>query len=246
MAVEKAYLQKIMSEAGVPDEQAQALLGNEKLTKTLVDGFSRQEDYSRNMDLTAAEKKKAEEAYAANQKWYQDNLARLAEAEELRAKFGQQPDPNAGQGIDPSRFVSREAFEKAVNDARISAINANVEITKHALRAMDDYRTRFNKALDLDGLQKYALELNLPLNVAYEKFIQPDAEAKAKADEEIRITKAVQERVQAELSKHNLPVDAGPKEPHLMFDPLPTDKVPGSDRERMAAFAEAWNTTAPR
>ena len=254
MAIDaKKWLEDAARDAGLPDDVAKALLSNDKLLGKVGEGVMLRSDYSRSQDQLTAEKSAAE---AAQRKWYADNqtvvdqyAASLTAYEQKYGKLDANNGGNNGGGnFDPSKYVStadyQKALDKAANDAYQRAVSTNVTITKEAIRAANDYSRRFGKDLDLDALEKYALEKQLPLRQAYTEFISAEATAKADADETARIDKAVSERVAAELSKHNLPGENSTNEPHVLFDRLnaPPDQHVLTEREQLASFTEAWNS----
>lgn len=259
MAVDaKKWLEDAAREAGLPEDVAKALLASDKLVSRVGEGVMLRSDYSRSQDQLAAEKRAAEEA---QRKWYTDNQAvvdnyatQLAEYERRHGKLdgNGNGNGNGSGGFDASRYMSKADIEKALEAARKDAFDrsvaTNVTITKEAIRAANHYSRTFGEDLDLDALEKFALDKQLPLRQAYSEFIADKAAAKAKADEEARITKQVNERVAAELSKHNLPSESSPNEPHVLFDRLkaPPEQTAPTEREQFNAFKEAWDSAPAR
>lgn len=250
----KAYLQKLAQESGLDADAQSALLKaveNEKFAGSLNDSIAMRSDYSRNMDdlkKQRAEFDKNKEEWSA---WYKkaiaDDAAREAELQNFRQRFGV---INDGSQPAPSAF-DQQAFEKRIleeADKRIRAAQqVNITITKEATKAASDYYARFGKPLDVDGLEKFAIESNLPLRTAYEQFIAAEVRAKDEAATAERIKREVDEKVKAELSKHNLPTDPVEHEPHVFFDraTFKPDQSRPDERTQLNAFREAWNNPHP-
>ncbi len=243
MAVDaKQFLTELAQQAGIAvTDLAPVLkvLDNPQLAKALGDSVERQSDYSRNMDRVKA----AETALKNNQeewkKWHDGNVAYV---KELETKVGvTRTDP-----ANPNPTVTSPAdFEKKLKEATDRNLALSVNITKAALRVQDDYRSRFGKALDLDALEKFALDKNLTIENAYKEMIAPDIKVQEEAAQKKAIEDGIKAGVSAELSKHNLPIDtaaadAGGVSPFY----APRSDKPLGEGERARGFAETWNQNA--
>jgi len=91
--------------------------------------------------------------------------------------------------FDTSKFVTREDIQKQLGDrdARYAGV------IKQMGRLASKHAVDFKEALDVDALEKLAIETNLPLDVAYERMIGPRMEEARKTAAEAEMDKARQE-----------------------------------------------------
>jgi len=240
----KQYAQQLAKDAGLPDEQAKVFLeaiGNEKVSKAISDGFLRQDDYSRNMD--AIRKKEADLT-----KYYQDQVAIAAKNQEVVNEYDAQVkkykelygelDGTARASVDTSNFIDKKTFEEALNRQG----QQSIQITKIATRCATDYYARFQKVLDIDALEKFTLESGLPLQAAYEKFIDPQVKEIENASFAEKLKKAREEGLTEGLSKRDNPTDTGPAAPNGFMGNLL--KKPEGAPNPSRSFVEAWNSAS--
>lgn len=261
MAVDlKKYLTDITKSAGASEAETQALLGvlsNDKLAKALGDDIQRHDEFSRSMDQLRTQQKEFEAKQAEWTTWYegavQQDTTRQQQLDAYRQRFGEldanaNGNPNGNpygnpSGFDPSKYVSRDDYQKAIQEAETRALGTAVQVSKELTRCSQDYFIKFGKPLDVDAFEKFALESRLPLRNAYDSFIAPEVKAKTDAEFEAKLRAAKEEGAREALSKHNLPTEAQHTEPHVLFEAINRDvaknPVPG-ERARMDSFAEAW------
>jgi hypothetical protein len=249
MTVEEAktYFQKLAQDAGLDETSTNAIvagLGNEKFAKELVNGYKRQDEFSRSMDQVRTKETELtkwynEQAVPA----YQANLTGLQKLQEYEKRFGNLEEADPDKAVLPKDVLTRKEFEDLLKQRD----QAYVNLTKTVSNVQMDYFKKFGETLDLNTLEKEALASGLPLETAYEKFIQPKMEERREADFKVRIQKEREEAAREALSKYKLPVDAKPRDFHPVFDR--TDAPKGTsdlDQERTSrtAFLEAWNGVA--
>ncbi len=250
MPTAKEYMEGLLKTAGVADDKRQAALAvleDQDVAKAfeeeLVKPRLRQDEFSRQMDALAAEKKK-------NTDWYAQELQKynqvLAYEEELKAKLAANPDgnPNPAPMVStPADVITKKDFEdrlKQQESQYLSLLKGVGDITS-------DYVTRFGKKPDLDAIERIAVEKGLPLRQAYDVYIDPLVQEQSKLATENTIKTETDKRVREELAKRNLPVDTKPREHHVIFDRAqPATPVPGRPDERAlrAGFMEEWNKTS--
>ncbi len=253
MAIDaKKYFEDVLKEAGVAEDKRQAALdafADEKVTKKFQSDFVPRSEYSRSMDeLTAKEKKYTE--------WYDGVLATTAKNEEAvkqandtvtryQAVYGDLP-ADGSHPMPVVKGMTKEEFDKEM--ARREG--QTIFLLKKVPALTMDYYQRFGKQLDLDALEKIAVEKQLPLDAAYRELISPEVQAKQATDLEAT-KKAEYERGLTEgRSRTNVPVDAKPRDSyHTIFDATKEarEKAPTDERGRLSGFVEAWNsaTSAP-
>lgn len=100
-------------------------------------------------------------------------------------------------GFDPSKFVSREDLEKSLGDVQGRVGN----VMKVGLRLASKHAAKFNEELDIDALEKIAVEKGLPLEMAYNELVRPREEAARAEAHKREIDQKVQEAIAAERAK---------------------------------------------
>lgn len=236
----KQYVTELAQKAGLDQSTTDAILKaaeNPNFAKELSDSVMRQSEFSRSMDTLKSQEAALLDNQAKWKKWHDDNLGYV---KELETKAGL---PNKGAGNGEHTGLSMEDVAKQIKEATDRAVSINVNITKQASRVVDDYRARFGKPLDLDALEKLALEKNLTISAAYDEMIKPEADAKQKEAHEKELKEAGEKAVAEYASKHNLPTDTGPAEPAPFFAPK-TDGQPLTEGQRARNFAESWSQNA--
>ena len=244
----KAYFTKLAQEAGLDETSTNAIvagLGNEKFAKEIVHGFKRQDEFSRSMDQvrnkeTELTKWYNEQALPA----YQQNLNGVQKLQEYEKRFG-----NLEDGQDPDKAVlPKDVLTKTELEAMLKQRDqAYINLSKTLTNVSLDYYQRFGEKPDLAALEKMALDSGLPLEAAYDRFIQPKVEEKREAALKERIKTEREEAAREALSRYKLPVDAKPKEFHPMFDRetvKPGTSELEQERTSRTAFLDAWNNVA--
>jgi hypothetical protein len=99
----------------------------------------------------------------------------LTQAQRYRDLYGEL-EPGATQqrtatqpAFDASKYISKDDYDAALK--RIEG--QSLFVIKEGLKASQDYMTRFKKPLDIDALEKFAVEKGLPINQAYRDFVAP-------------------------------------------------------------------------
>lgn len=242
----KTYFQKLAQEAGLDEASTTAIvagLGNEKFAKGIVDGFKRQDEFSRSMDQVRAKETELtkwynEQAVPA----YQANLTGLQKLQEYEKRFGTLDEGEKPDSV-PKDVLTRKEYEELNAQRDKAYINLNKTLSKITI----DHFQKFGEPVDLNALEKLALDSGLPLESAYDKFIQPKVEERREADLKVRIQKEREEAAREALSKFKLPVDAKPRDFHPVFDRTEAPKGTSDleqERTSRAAFLDAWNGVA--
>lgn len=244
------YWQKVVKDQGVPQEQADAvlkLLSDEAAGKAFAQAFVPQSDYSRDLDKARDEwKGKADEALAkVNQynDWYEktakpatEQYAKTADRlKKYEETFGALED-GARQQVPPDVVTKKDLEEwtqrSAQNTARVMKDLSSVTV---------DHFKRFGDTLDVEALEKFAVENNLPIRQAYDSMIQPRLRERETADWEAKVKAAKEEGARDYASRHQLPVDPKPTESHPFFDrkevPQGTSAMAQERASREAFFA---------
>ncbi len=177
-----------------------------------------------------------EGALATYQAKEQQLQAALTELEQMR-------NGNTPQ-FDTSKLVTREDFQKQLSDrdARYAGV------IKQMGRLASQHAVNFKEALDVDALEKLAIETNLPLDVAYERLIGPRVEEARKTAAEADKKAYAEQAVKDALSRHSLPTDPTPQATAPIF--IQRDKAAEAkngkpanlDSELMQAWSGAGST----
>lgn len=131
---------------------------------------------------------------------------------ELDAMKAQVPVPG-GNPIDTSKFMTKEEIQSAFTNHSKAQGDAFANALKTTTRIIQRHANKFGGAeLDLDAVDKIAIEKNLPLEAAYNDYIRPMEEEKRNTDQEARVKAAKEEGAREALSRHRLPVDPTPTE----------------------------------
>lgn len=245
MAIDvKQYIEQLAQSAGLSDEERAGILkvaSNDKFSTALGADIMRQQDYSRNMDAVAAEKKKTGD-------YYQQLLAWKAEqdAQPIRTE------PVVGEYMTKAEMAEQvRKFEATQKQQEQSFIT----IAKVMGRLSSQHAVEFKEALDVDALEKIAIDKQLPLPQAYELLVSPRRTELAEKSFAERLAQAKEEGKREFASTHQIPIDSTPRESPYgrpSFDraadkgPIP-DYVPNSGqlsatgtRNLREGFVEEW------
>lgn len=253
----KQYVEELLKAAGVTDEsQKQVVLGvfsNEAAAKKLSDDVLRQQDYSRNMDTLKADKDKWSKFYQDTLTWKAGEEQRLADLD-ARVKAYEAAYPDGGGErpvIQPVQgdFISKKDFE--AEQAKRDGMT--IGLIKTMGRLASQHVIEFKEPLDVDGLEKIAVERNIPLIQAYDEMTKPRRTELQQAQWEAKLKEAREAGARDFASTHKIPIDTTPREYHTLFDRDPAKQVeykdgrltPAGERSLRDNFVESWNTTRP-
>jgi hypothetical protein len=245
--------------SGLPENLVKAVdeaLSNEKVANAFVP----RSEYSRSLNDKDTALKAAQDQLQKYQldvqQYYKDEATKAAERQKayddamaLRQRYidtygALSDDPTqhrtvATPSIDPNQYISKKEYEDSLK--RIEG--QSLYVIKEGLKASQDYFSKFGKPLDIDALEKFAVEKGLPLNVAYTQMIQPELEAKQSSSFAEQLKKAREEGAAEALSRVKSPIDPRPVEPSPFLSNVlkPADKAAvTSTSERLASFAAAY------
>ena len=120
----------------------------------LGDGVLARSDYSKAMDEITATKNTLTEDYDRLNTWYAGKKDVLAQVEDLQ-KAGkwppegeELPNPRAGAGLDPAKFIARDDFDRLMTDQQMLAANAMALMGQLIV----EHQTRFGEVLNAQEL----------------------------------------------------------------------------------------------
>lgn len=233
------------------------VLENEGVANALGEGFLRHDEFSSQMDGF----KKSQEEFEGEKKgwkdWYGDAVKTFESSKgtsaelqtkldasdtQLRAYRESYGDPpgagsqgnngNNGAGDNPpfdtSKFMTRDDHEKALRERDANTIG----VIKGAYQLGMDHFIKFGTPLDMNAMEKIAVEKGLPLNAAYSELIAPQVAEQQKTAQDEALKKAKEEGRQEAMRDHKIPNDDAPSAPHIIFDaPKPEDAPEGAGKE---------------
>lgn len=251
----KQYLEELYKAAGVSDDNVKqavsAFFGNEAVSKRLNDDVLRQQDYSRNMDSLKADKQKTADYYQQLVTW---KATAEAELEAERAGNGNGNGNGHREVIQPVQtdFIAKKDMEAELK--RREALT--ISLMKDVGYLASAHATEFKEPLDMDALEKIAIDKNLPVRQAYAEMVRERRSAIDTEKRKAEIEAAKAEGAREFASKHKIPVDTRPREDYSPL--LEADRkkqvgvetyVPNSGRlsfeERRQLrenFADSWNS----
>ena len=261
----KQYAQEFLSKNGMAPEKVSVIvetLGDPTAAKAFADGFVPRPDYSRDLDKTRDDwqakynsaMKPAQDVlnwYNSEVKpWWEKNQEKVTGYDRYQQTFGPlddttNKDDKARQTVTPANVVTKEdlaAFMSQRDEAYSSLL-------KLVPRLVSSHFRQFNEELDLDGLEKFAKDKNLSLDIAYQQMMQPKVEAAKEAQWQLKAKQMADEAVRDYATKHSLPVDTGPKPVSPVWDGKTVDKtIPGWKQDEIGqnAFMEGLHSTPPQ
>ena len=248
----REYIEQLAQAAGLSDEEKAGILkvaANDKFAKGIEEGVMLRSDYSRNLDQLQADKKKAADYYASLTSW---EATRKAEWDAAMAGN------NGGQVVNGEYITKKELEEmdKKYQAKSLQQEQSFITIAKEMGRLSSQHAVEFREALDVDALEKIAVEKQLPLRQAYTEMVRERRETMAGASRQAEIEKAKQDAVREYASTHHIPLDTTPRESQYgrlsitqapdksaVPDYVPTTGrlSPQGERTLREGFVEEWN-----
>ncbi len=253
------YAQELFKKAGIEGDKAKAVLdalGDETMAKAFSEGFVETPRHHSTLDktvgeykgkLTEAEKraKEVNDWYASNGKpaydWALANQKKLKDYEDLYGPIESGGDRRAAAQV---AGMTQEQVAAFVEQREKQRDVAYVSMAKDIARASGEHLSRFKETLDIDAVEKLALERGLSFGQAYQAMVAPRVEEQRNTEIEARVKAAREEGARDALSKHRLPMDTKPREPHPIFDrkePAQGVSEFQQDRQSKESFLEGWN-----
>ncbi len=210
-------------------------------------------DYSKGMDDLRDQQKLAQDEAERSRSHYEEvrewNVSKQTEyegkdqqLETYRSRYGAldgndlTPPNNNPQPGNPD-YITKAEVQKQLQEVVTGMSKAHSEALKQVTNASVDHMQRFGKRLDMDALEKLALENNITPGMAYEKLIAPKVAEQAETRHTEALKKAREEGAQDYAAKHSMPVDFKPDAPHPVREMSSADKPPTSAERVNAASA---------
>ncbi len=228
--VGEKFLAQILSQ--VPSENREAVeaaLKQEGILTQVGAAVLRQDDYSRLMNATAAEREQIRAKAAEQAEWYRVNqeaikeglqaksaLQRMQEAVNGSGGEGDGSGSGAGNGnhggnrsgsaaIDTSKFIDRQEANTALAQLESNSILLSAKLAGFSTRHVQEY----GEFLDPQNLIAYAQQNRVSVDDAYAALTRDKAEAKAKKTYDEAIAKAKEEGKREALAAKGMPYPLG-------------------------------------
>lgn len=250
MANMQEYLAGLLKDAGLAQPEQEALtkaFANEKVANAFVP----RPDFSRALDEKDTAFKNLQ---SQTTDYYQKELERTRQNEEAVRKaqeavqryvatYGELPnDGSSNPGAARAAAAADSLSRKDLDEILAKRDGQTLFLMKQMGRIASRHAVKFGEELDTDALEKFAVEHQLPVNVAYDQWVAPRIAEKQNQDWDTKLKAAREEGLREGLSKAKVPIDSAPREPHPFFDRTPPDKAPATERDRLNSFSEAWET----
>lgn len=227
------WMNEVFDGVDIPDEQREALeqiLGDEKVTQRVANGYLRQSDYSRAMDELRDQMQEAKE-FIENQKNVDHNNADkynavVKENEKLRRALASgdldlEPDSDNQNGrregqngnhpdLDTSRFIDEDKLLEFAQKFSQQKDAESISYMNRVLKLTEKFRDDFGKSLDLDEYTNFAAENSLNLDQAYEPFTRELREEKTQKEREDWERQRTQEIETQIRSRYGIPLNPQP------------------------------------
>jgi hypothetical protein len=203
----KQFLNDLIKDVNLTDDQKAALqstLTDPTISKRLEEGQLRQADYSR---LSAEAKTKAALADSKTQEalTYYQQLAQWRQEEAARLEAERATNGRGSEGGDPDYLPAsfKTQYEKDLQNLQSGAIGLFGSMQKASL----DYFKEFGKVLDTDAIIQKATADGTNFNIAYERYILPERQAKSEVELEARIKREREEAAKEALANVSMPTN---------------------------------------
>ncbi len=236
------YFSRVLAEAGLDDAVRTATLAaltNPKVATPLTELIRRGTDDFNSMKgrVDAFQSKEAE-----YKTWYDNANGEYVKAIQARdaalaALNGTVVPVQNGNGVtNYTSTVTKEDLVRMLAEQQ----NRTAAVVKTGLRLASRHAVQFKEELDVDALEKIALEKNLPLDIAYEQYVKPRVEAQAAEKVKLDTEAAVKKAVDDYASKHHLPADEVPTMQSFLHNKPQADLLPKDvDADLLSTWANA-------
>jgi hypothetical protein len=228
------FMNSALTEAGLSDEQVTGALAkiysNEKLSPKLNNLVkTATEDYQAQVGRVKQYQDWYPKAQAEYDRMATETARVTAELESLKSGGGNQQQPQ----FDASNYITKADLQAMQLDMG----RRYAGVIKDSNRITARHVARFKEEPDLDAIDRLATEQNLPLNAAYDKWIEPrvkEQESQAKKEWE----KSTRDEIERDLrSRYKLPTETVPAETAPLYR-----KNTEAPKDMDAELLEAWHS----
>lgn len=247
------YFKGQATKAGVSEDKISSVLSalsDDALGKLFLDTFVPRPEFSSALDAKETERAKAAARAKELTDWYEQNGKPAYEQnkrgiERLKLYESRYGDiEGSEEGMEEAvkqTGLSMSQVEEYVNKRLTEQGQLYVGLTKTAVSVAQDHMMRFKEPLDVEALEKLALEKGLPLNIAYKEYIEPKVLKQQEETWEAKVKAAREEGYRDGASKARVPGVGSRDVPHPLFDAPVVKEGENPDRASRSAFMEGWD-----
>lgn len=241
-----AAFEAFLADLKAINPKVEELIADDKVSAKLKEGVLARSELSRQLDALRTERETfvAEVTDARTkikgwQDWHTNSLSERATLVDRIKRYEEEYGAlEGGEGNKP-KFVRPDDMKAYTDETLRAREAAYLKFADDLTDLKIEHRTKFNEKLDTQELYKIAGERNIPLDLAYNIFIQDRMEERRTADLKDQIAKAREEGAKDALSKHNLPVlDTRSDVVHSMD----VQNAPKTERDRVSAAVAGFRS----
>jgi macrodomain Ter protein organizer (MatP/YcbG family) len=214
-----AYVSELFKDASdLSQEQRAAVVGvlsNEAVKNRLADSVIRQQDYSKQTQELATQRKSLDSERSQLESWYEQQLEQTKRNKEAydrvqqqlaayKNQYGDDEVPTTQQQtqqVDYSQFVPKSAMEQELGRVQSDGIRLMAEMNTLQARHL----TEFKEPLDMNALTALAAQNGKTLSQQYSESVQERRKAIQDAEIQKRIDEAREEGRKSALSASRIP-----------------------------------------
>ena len=248
------YINTLAQEGGWDADSTKAVLKaigeNPKAAEMFKRDVMARQDYSKNMDTLKTDRdafdaSKAEHKVLEGQ-WleYHEKLKAIDAQQQAAGGGGDPIDPADPQANPDDRPLTRKEMQAELAQRD----NAYVSLLETTVNIQNAHQATFGEALPVTEVKKYAAENQLPLQQAYDKFIEPRLVEKRKVDSDVAKKASYEEGLLKGRSEQLSPPDAGDKGGSEFVQNVHATIAAkeGEKPDGLTAFREGWNEEAAK
>ncbi len=243
--------------AGLTEEQIKGTLeawgSNEAFSKVMTETFVPRPEVDRTISDYTKKVEAADKNVNTWREWYEkqakpayeSNLKTADKLKKYESTYGElNEDSTFQQKAEASKStgLTMEQLEEKLKERD----NAYVGFTKTMMKISQDYSRRFGEDLDVDALEEFVRKRGVDPQTGYELYVAPKVKEREAAQHQAELKAAREEAVRDYASKHRLPTDNAPKEPHMIFDAdqMKLKEGVNPDRASRDAFMDGYQNYA--
>jgi hypothetical protein len=244
------YINTLAQEGGWDEDSKKAVLKaigeNPKAAEMFKRDVMARQDYSKNMDTLKTDRDAFDASQVEHKKKEAEWLKFHAELKAIEAQ--QQAAGGNGDPIDPAdpqvNPDDKPLTRKEMQAELAQRDNAYVSLLETTVNIQNAHQATFGEALPVTEVKKFAAEQQLPLQQAYDKFIEPRLAKKREDDLEASKKASYEEGVLKGRSEQQNPPDAGTTGGSEFLQNVRSTE--GNKPDGLAAFTEGWHEAAAK
>lgn len=251
----KAYFSNLAQKENLSGAEIDTIIksfDDEKLAKVILDAFVPRPEYSSALNTKQAEAEAAVKEQKRLLDWYEKegkpayetNKQGIDKLQKYIEMYGELENATDRRNAAAATGLTKEEVQKMLQDGLQEQAGRTVSLVKMATRLGIDHYKTFQETLDVDALEKIALEKGLPLEVAYKELVGPKLEERREAAFKKQLDDKYKEGLRDARTKGDIPGDTKSKEPNLLTDRVQIPDKTDPDKMSRAAFFDGWENYA--